>query len=423
MNEKQLVNIIRYSPIIVLPFFIILTFYLEALNYKKSFQDNYNQMTNYLLEKEKKVLEKNAAIALEIIEYQKSIHNSDFLELLKNINKKTNDYFFIFDKNGKVVLHSYKPILEGKNLLSSNNGFYKDATRKIILENNYSKFIEYYWENPKTEIFEKKISFIKEVPNSNLIIGSGFYPSDIEIISENQKNIIIKEYEDRLNHSILLATILFVLSVFLAKFISNKLLIAFENLNYSIKKKNDELDDFNKNLDEKVSNRTQKLQEDYTKMKNIASIDNLTKIYNRYAFFKEFDKLEKHKFSLIMFDIDHFKKVNDTYGHDVGDFILYELCRVVENRLRGDDIFGRVGGEEFMILLPSTPVINATLIANRIKNDVENHDFKKVPKVTISLGVIESSEVTNSEQILKNVDIALYKAKNAGRNKVVVYEE
>ncbi len=423
MNEKQLVNIIRYSPIIVLPFFIILTFYLEALNYKKSFQDNYNQMTSYLLEKEKKVLEKNAAIALEIIEYQKSIHNSDFLELLKNINKKTNDYFFIFDKNGKVVLHSYKPILEGKNLLSSNNGFYKDATRKIILENNYSKFIEYYWENPKTEIFEKKISFIKEVPNSNLIIGSGFYPSDIEIISENQKNIIIKEYEDRLNHSILLATILFVLSVFLAKFISNKLLIAFENLNYSIKKKNDELDDFNKNLDEKVSNRTQKLQEDYTKMKNIASIDNLTQIYNRYAFFKEFDKLEKHKFSLIMFDIDHFKKVNDTYGHDVGDFILYELCRVVENRLRGDDIFGRVGGEEFMILLPSTPVINATLIANRIKNDVENHDFKKVPKVTISLGVIESSEVTNSEQILKNVDIALYKAKNAGRNKVVVYEE
>lgn len=423
MNEKQLVNIIRYSPIIVLPFFIILTFYLEALNYKKSFQDNYNQMTSYLLEKEKKVLEKNAAIALEIIEYQKSIHNSDFLELLKNINKKTNDYFFIFDKNGKVVLHSYKPILEGKNLLSSNNGFYKDATRKIILENNYSKFIEYYWENPKTEIFEKKISFIKEVPNSNLIIGSGFYPSDIEIISENQKNIIIKEYEDRLNHSILLATILFVLSVFLAKFISNKLLIAFENLNYSIKKKNDQLDDFNKNLDEKVSDRTQKLQEDYTKMKNIASIDNLTKIYNRYAFFKEFDKLEKHKFSLIMFDIDHFKKVNDTYGHDVGDFILYELCRVVENRLRGDDIFGRVGGEEFMILLPSTPVINATLIANRIKNDVENHDFKKVPKVTISLGVIESSEVTNSEQILKNVDIALYKAKNAGRNKVVVYEE
>lgn len=423
MNEKQLVNIIRYSPIIVLPFFIILTFYLEALNYKKSFQDNYNQMTNYLLEKEKKVLEKNAAIALEIIEYQKSIHNSDFLELLKNINKKTNDYFFIFDKNGKVVLHSYKPILEGKNLLSSNNGFYKDATRKIILESNYSKFIEYYWENPKTEIFEKKISFIKEVPNSNLIIGSGFYPSDIEIISENQKNIIIKEYQDRLNHSILLATILFVLSVFLAKFISSKLLIAFENLNYSIKKKNAELDDFNKNLDEKVSNRTQKLQEDYTRMKNIASIDPLTQIYNRYAFFKEFDKLVNHKFSLIMFDIDHFKKVNDTYGHDVGDFILYELCTVVENRLRDDDIFGRVGGEEFMILLPSTPVINATLIANRIKNDVENHDFKKVPKVTISLGVIESSGVTNSEQILKNVDIALYRAKNSGRNKVIVYEE
>ena len=124
-----------------------------------------------------------------------------------------------------------------------------------------------------------------------------------------------------------------------------------------------------------------------------------------------------------MFDIDHFKDINDTYGHDIGDFVLKELCQVVNNKLRRGDIFTRYGGEEFIIIFPNSTIQATVSIANRIRKDIENHDFKKVPKVTVSLGVIEVKANTSQEVFLKNVDIALYKAKENGRNNAVIFEE
>lgn len=158
-------------------------------------------------------------------------------------------------------------------------------------------------------------------------------------------------------------------------------------------------------------------------MQNLAFIDDLTQIYNRYAFFKKAEKQKNRKFSLIMFDLDHFKKINDTYGHIIGDFVLFEVCRVIEKRLRDYDVFARIGGEEFIILLPNTALEFATVIANRIKIDVEKHDFKEVPRVTISLGVVESNSESTLDDLLQNVDKALYKAKDNGRNQVVVYNK
>ena len=156
-------------------------------------------------------------------------------------------------------------------------------------------------------------------------------------------------------------------------------------------------------------------------METLASIDSLTKIYNRFAFFNEIEQLKGKNFCLIMFDIDHFKNINDTYGHDKGDYVLSELCKVVDNKLRNGDIFARIGGEEFVIIFPSTTIQAAISIANRIRKDIENYDFKDIPKVTVSLGVIEVKNFISHETILKNVDIALYEAKSSGRNKVVVF--
>lgn len=428
MTERQLVNIIKYSPILVLPLIIIIIFVLEIINFKKSFEENYNRVSNYLIEKEEKLLEKNSTIAIEILEYNstlngKRIDANIIFDLFKNINKKTSDYFFIFDMDGKVIVHSYLRHLEGQNLKNSEIEHYKDATNKIIDKNNNSTFIEYFWQNPNTNKLEKKISFIKNIPNTNLIIGSGFYPADLTQIAQNQKNILEKEYRTRLNGAIAISSLMIIISMFLAKNISNKLVFAFENLNRSICKKEEELENLQNDIENRVLTRTQRIQEDFNKMENIASIDNLTKIYNRFAFFKELDKLKGKKFCLIMFDIDHFKKINDTYGHDVGDFVLKELCQVVDNKLRKGDIFARYGGEEFIIIFPNSTIQAAISIANRIRKDIESHDFKKVPQVTVSLGVIEVKENTLVEIFLKNVDIALYKAKENGRNNVVVFEE
>jgi diguanylate cyclase (GGDEF)-like protein/PAS domain S-box-containing protein len=125
-------------------------------------------------------------------------------------------------------------------------------------------------------------------------------------------------------------------------------------------------------------------------------------------------------FALVMFDIDHFKRVNDTYGHDTGDAILRELTRLVEGCLRPPDTLARWGGEEFMVMLPETDRDGATELAQRLRRAVAEHTFSGPGEVTISLGVAEHHADQPVKVTLKAVDDALYRAKGAGRNRVEV---
>ena len=151
--------------------------------------------------------------------------------------------------------------------------------------------------------------------------------------------------------------------------------------------------------------------------------DGLTKVYNRRYFDeylnREIIKCERYdrNLSLIIFDIDYFKKVNDTYGHDVGDSVLKELSRLVETNIRKSDVFSRVGGEEFAIIAPEINIDNALILSEKIRKVVENHDFKFVNNIRISLGVTEFISSDDSDTIYKRADKALYKAKNAGKNR------
>jgi len=120
-----------------------------------------------------------------------------------------------------------------------------------------------------------------------------------------------------------------------------------------------------------------------------------------------------------MFDIDYFKKVNDTYGHDVGDYVLQELSRIILNNIRETDSFGRWGGEEFMLLLPYTSQEKIMEIAEKIRKTVQEHTFKDVKQITVSIGVTLYKKDEGISQLIKRVDIALYEAKSHGRNQVV----
>jgi diguanylate cyclase len=151
--------------------------------------------------------------------------------------------------------------------------------------------------------------------------------------------------------------------------------------------------------------------------------DSLTGIKNR-RYFHENMKIECSKafrygspFCVIMFDIDFFKKVNDEHGHIVGDEVLKEYTRFIATSLRDSDIFCRIGGEEFIILLPHVELKNALLKAERIRKSVEEH--KKVLPITMSFGVAQYSMGEDEDTLFKRVDEALYKAKESGRNKVV----
>ena len=124
--------------------------------------------------------------------------------------------------------------------------------------------------------------------------------------------------------------------------------------------------------------------------------------------------------SLIIFDIDHFKKINDTYGHLVGDTILKELAELIRSNLRESEYFVRWGGEEFVILLPGTSLQGAQMVAEKLRRAVEEHGFSEVGKVTCSFGATTLKENDTIKSFMSRADEALYEAKNEGRNQVKV---
>lgn len=159
-------------------------------------------------------------------------------------------------------------------------------------------------------------------------------------------------------------------------------------------------------------------------LEHLTITDTLTGIGNRRYFqnkmAEECSRATRYKypFSLILFDIDYFKQVNDEYGHNVGDEVLKEYTKLIAPMLRENDIFCRIGGEEFIILLPHVDGIAAQKIAQKLRVAIE--DSKKIIPITMSFGVTQYISGEEEESVFKRVDKALYEAKESGRNRVVV---
>jgi diguanylate cyclase len=173
-----------------------------------------------------------------------------------------------------------------------------------------------------------------------------------------------------------------------------------------------------------------KTNELFLKREQEATTDYLTRLHNVRTFDELFNNLGKQaaarneNLSLILIDIDYFKKINDTYGHLAGDFVLKELANLLKATARSFDIVSRHGGEEFTILLPDCPKSESNTIAERIRLTVEQHRFKLKDgtslEVTISLGVANYPDVP-IDDLIRRADQALYQAKRSGRNRVCVY--
>jgi two-component system cell cycle response regulator len=172
----------------------------------------------------------------------------------------------------------------------------------------------------------------------------------------------------------------------------------------------------------------------YDKLNMEANTDRHTGCFNKTYFNNALalqvkkSKVTGDPLSLIIFDLDHFKKLNDNYGHDAGDFVLKEMAQVIRsNGVRENDVFARYGGEEFVILLPKTNLKHSFEIAERLRKLIEQHKFiyenKKLP-VTASIGVADYRQgVTNGTDLFKRADSAVYKSKEGGRNQVTFFRE
>lgn len=158
-------------------------------------------------------------------------------------------------------------------------------------------------------------------------------------------------------------------------------------------------------------------------------MDGLTQVHNKRFLQEELERelmrARRHNrhLSALMFDIDHFKQINDQYGHLAGDYVLRELARVVQERIRRDEIFARWGGEEFALILPETPLEGAQLLGEDLRARIEKHRFvfqgEQIP-VTISGGVATLGEDDSSADLIKAADAKLYEAKRSGRNRICI---
>lgn len=161
-------------------------------------------------------------------------------------------------------------------------------------------------------------------------------------------------------------------------------------------------------------------------LKRVSVTDNLTQTYNRTKY-KEVIKIEIERtkrssrpLSVAMFDIDHFKKVNDTYGHAVGDYVLKTLPQIVKKNIRNIDYLIRWGGEEFIVIALDTDLRGAEVTAEKIRHAVGNYSFDKVGRLTVSFGVTQFKQDDTEDSFMKRADDALYQAKEKGRNRVEV---
>ncbi len=167
----------------------------------------------------------------------------------------------------------------------------------------------------------------------------------------------------------------------------------------------------------------------YDKLHEEANTDGLTRCYNKSYFNNALEaevkksKLTGKPLTLIIFDLDHFKKLNDNYGHDAGDYVLKEKAQLIRsNGVRQGDVFARYGGEEFCVLLPNTNLKQGFEIAERLRKLVEKHEFiydgKRLP-VTASIGVADYRQgVATGTDLFKRADSSVYKSKEGGRNQV-----
>jgi diguanylate cyclase (GGDEF)-like protein len=181
-----------------------------------------------------------------------------------------------------------------------------------------------------------------------------------------------------------------------------------------------------------VATNRRQLQAVNAKLQQLSSTDRLTGLYNRGHWEESlkvaYARHQRHgnATSLVMFDIDHFKRVNDTYGHQAGDHVIEQVARLVREHVRDSDVAGRYGGEEFAVVLSDTDKVGARVFAERLRKSVEAlevlHDGHSI-RFTISLGIADLSKPSvNHADLIAWADQALYASKNAGRNRVTVYE-
>jgi diguanylate cyclase (GGDEF)-like protein len=418
-NQKDMIviNIIRFSPIFFIPLITAILVWLFIYSANENLQDRKYAESQIYIEnmklKSKLEVDRFVQIAQHrfTLKYDnKEMVKSNLLSIASGIRYGDNGYIIVGSMDGIMLQHPQKELIGAR----FEDAKYIKAKRvfdlfKEKIDAKGRGFVSYMWENPTTKENEEKLTYVNYIPELNWYVASGVYLDELDIYIEDKLKQDALYDEKNINIIILASVVLLVFSLILSIAISAIIKNIFIFYKKSIL------------LELQKIKEVEKSKEKY---QHLANTDSLTKAHNRFSIMQIIDdellyvKETSLSLSILMFDLDHFKKVNDMYGHSAGDSVLSDITKLVKENLRDADKIGRYGGEEFLVILPNTNLNTAKIIADRIREKVELFDFKDVAIVTISIGVIEVFKDETKHELLKRVDGLLYQAKDEGRNRV-----
>lgn len=340
----------------------------------------------------------------------------DDIEALMGENPR--NYYFIYqihNLNGgndfaTMLVNPNRPDLVGTTLSDDYQDAHGKEFRKQFLEDLREKgesFVTYYYKKSGHSEPKQKLSYFKHYPEWNWVVAKGVYLDDLEtIIDEKKNNLQIKVKNKLLIFSCLLLGAV-VIVVIIAHYFTrgiNSIFVEYKNIQ---EKQHRELESINEYLHKR------------------ATIDTLTELFNRQHFNEQLSQSTfrairyNFKLSLILLDIDHFKVINDSYGHLAGDSVLKEISTLLQSQTRKSDLLARWGGEEFVILVLEADLETTGKIAQKLCDAVASFKFSIKQQVTCSFGITSYNYDEPITDFINRADQALYKAKENGRNQVV----
>ncbi len=348
-------------------------------------------------------------------------------------------YIFIIDNKGKIIMHPNEALVgrSTKNLKTKEGSSLFSVVQEVIDNPHGRGYYVYKIYDEINDIENEKLAYAVYYDKLGWIVASGLYTDDLnkEILNiEKDVNIVVKKMIKAKLTVLFIIILIYVLILFKIKSYINQDINEFINFFSKAVDENRRIDLSMLRFEEfwdlaKYANvmLTKKIALE-NEMLDIIKLDDLTKIANRRYYFEylksTFDYSKNHikDFSLLMIDIDDFKKINDKYGHDVGDVILKEFCKVTKKHIRKTDFFARVGGEEFSIIVGHSNKQEGINFAERLLKEVRESIMEEEfnIKITISIGIAQFSEYNCDEgKLLKIADEKLYEAKRTGKNKVI----
>lgn len=436
-----------------------LLIYIDGKNEKKRVLYSYDKELNLIDTKE----DNNSYLATTRPWYIKADKNSKKIikskpYSFKNINSTGMTYAKRYNQNVTfaidVLLNNLNKTVASLNSMKTMNSFVFAQDKELISATTDNKKTILEIQSLLQEQLQNKENSIYELSSEEYIINFSklddeIYKYLITIVSVDE---VMHQYSKYFNLMIIFTILLFIFllpliwyfasvivrPVLKLKLESNKVknrkyeelekinsrVFEIQELSNAMLEMGESIYEYQYKLEQKVKERTKELKEKNLELHRLSITDKLTNIYNRIkldeVMIEQLNLAERYneKFSIMIIDIDYFKQVNDTYGHQVGDTTLIEISKILQENIRNTDTVGRWGGEEFIIICPHTDLEGIKQLANQIREKIEKHNFPVIKNKTASFGVSVYKDNDNAEKLINRADEALYKAKENGRNKV-----